>query len=399
MMLIDCSKSLGNGFYKVKDGALNFIERLYNASEGKGNINLGIIGFSTIKETKVFPMKPLTAENYYGIGGMREFINKTLWETYDGTALYYSMDKAVEIIEGYYAGLSESDKKNFAKAIMITFTDGLDQTSRNLDKDILTADAYYEYAKNFDGKMIGNNVQLCSILRGVRGVDIRTDAQKDKLVRVANELSGHCDSSIEAFKMLDGISQLYEEYNRIADNLIKQWQNLACWAPNSYAGPVAWTFRNVEKPKQLPPLPPKKKNKWFVGFNVGLGQAYVDDYYKHHHYPYQGVAFGGGLDVAFPIGKRINFGAYVSGGYEAAGDEPILEAGPLLLINFNNGGSIYLGGGYTDLFHDGDGYNLRFGYKFKNGLYLFGDFVRAQDDRTYGEKKTKIWFVNIGKSF
>lgn len=391
MMLIDCSSSLGADFKTVKSGALNFIDRLYRASEGKGNINLGIIGFSTIGETQVFPMKPLTYENYKGEDGMKDFIDNTLYKTYEGTALYYSMDKAVDMIEDFYSKLSNTDKRNFANAVMVTFTDGLDQTSRNLEKKFLTTDAYYNYAKTLNGKAIGNNVQLCSILRGVLGKDITTTAQEDKLKRIGNELSGGCSDMIEGFRLLDNVSQMYDEFDRIADNLITQWQNLRCYAPNSFEGRVAWTFRNAEKPKPLvveKPREPKKEGNTIIGINVGVGVSK-----ENHDLDY--VALTGGFDFAFPISQRINLGAYVSGGFEFAGYGALVEAGPLMLINFDKGGSVYLGGGYAHAFPYYGGADFRLGYRFKNGLYLFGDFISM----SWLDSSLSIKMFNIGYSF
>lgn len=392
MLLIDCSSSLGADFKTVKSGALNFINRLFVASNGKGNIVLGIIGFSTIGETQVFPMRPLNYSNYMGKDGMKDFIENTLDRTYPGTALYYSMDKAVEMIEEYYVGLSGNERKDFANALMITFTDGLDQTSRNLEKGIRTTDAYYNEVKRLNGKSIGNNVYLCSIMRGVRGVDITTDAQEDKLRRIGAELTGGCNDKIEGFRLLDNVSQMYDEFDRIADNLITQWQNLRCYAPNSYEGKVAWTFRNAEKPKPRiveKPREPKKRGDFFFGINVGAGLA------KHYDSDWgwtgQYLALTGGLDLAFPITHRISLGAFVSGGFDFTFYDALLEAGPLMLINLDKGGSIYLGAGYSHEFEYYGGGDLRLGYKFKNGLYLFGDFIRTSE--------YSIQMINIGYSF
>ncbi len=391
MLLIDCSSSLGADFKTVKSGALNFINRLFVASNGKGNIVLGIIGFSTIGETQVFPMRPLNYSNYMGKDGMKDFIENTLDRTYPGTALYYSMDKAVEMIEEYYVGLSGNERKDFANALMITFTDGLDQTSRNLEKGIRTTDAYYNEVKRLNGKSIGNNVYLCSIMRGVRGVDITTDAQEDKLRRIGAELTGGCNDKIKGFELLANVSQMYGEFDKIADNLITQWQNLRCYAPNSYEGKVAWTFRNAEKPKPRiveKPREPKKEGNTIIGINVGVGVSK-----KNHDMDY--VALTGGFDFAFPISQRINLGAYVSGGFEFAGYGALVEAGPLMLINFDKGGSVYLGGGYAHEFPYYGGADFRLGYRFKNGLYLFGDFISM----SWLDSSLSIKMFNIGYSF
>lgn len=355
IMLIDCSNSLGNDFSKVKNSALNFVNRLYKASDGRGNINLGIIGFSSIGETKFFDMKPLTKESY---NDMEYFIKYTLSHTYDGTALYYSMDKAVDMIEEYYDELG--DKSIFAKAEMFIFTDGLDQTSNNRGKDIITTDEYLDYVKHLKGKMIGN-VRLSSHMRGVKGVDIKTDGQLAKFERLGREL-------VDDFKLLADVSMLDAEFENYAKDLINQWQNLYCYAPNSYKGKVAWTFRNTKKPTPVPtppPTPTPNPNKTFFGLNVGIGGS---DFYN-----YSGMAFSAGLDLAFPAGPKANIGFYLAAGFELADEFLFANAGILGLYNFNHGGSILLGGGTTYMFEDEFGSNIRIGYKFKNNLYLFID--------------------------
>lgn len=358
VMLIDCSNSLGNDFSKVKNSALNFINRLYKASAGRGNINLGIIGFSSIGETKFFEIRPLTENTYNDI---EYFIKYTLSQTHDGTALFFSMDKAVDMIEEYYEGLD--DKKAFAKAEMFIFTDGLDQTSNNRAKNIITTDEYLEYVKGLKGKMIGN-VRLCSHLRGVRGVDIKTEGQLLKFERLGREI-------VDDFKLLANVSALDAEFEDYAKDLINQWQNLYCYAPNSYKGRVAWTFRNTEKPKPLiieKHEEPKQKGKLFCGINAGIGISYYSYYYS-----YTSIAFSGGLDIAFQVKEHSGFGFYGSVGFENAGESVFVNGGLLGLVGFNNGGALYLGGGYTYAFRHDGGADFRVGYKFKNGLYLFSE--------------------------
>lgn len=386
MLVLDCSSSLQSDFRFVQDAAKTFIKSMLDAS-GKGNVKIGIVAFSKISETEFFPIMSLTNDSYYD---MCRFINSR--NVQNGTALYYAMDKAIDAMDAY-CNTSIPSNEPLSSAMMVTFTDGLDQTSRDEERGIKTADAYYiELQRKMKNKRF-NGVPLQSKMRGVRGVDIATEAQLGKFSQIGNSLAD--------FKLLNNVSELGQEFQYIAKSLIDEWAVLNCFVPNSFEGRVAWTYPSnkkvvVEKPKE-----PRKKGNVFFGINVGVGLSDYSTYYysyyydSYHYYEDQNVALNGGFDLAFPIGKRINLGAYVSGGYEFAGEAPILEAGPLLLINFNKGGSIYLGGGYTCLFYNGNGYNTRLGYKFRNGLYLFGDFIQASNYDDY----TIISLINIGYSF
>ena len=401
MLVLDCSSSIGDDFMAVQEAAKAFIESLYDASNGAGNIKLGIVSFSKINETQMFNIRSLTPDSY---NDMTRFINRL--STQNGTALYYAMDKSVELMEDY-CKKSIPSTEPLSAVIMVTFTDGLDQTSRNPDKDILTADEYYDEVVGKYGikmqKLSIDGVSLQHEIRGVKGNDIITEAQLGKFRRTGESLGN--------FKLLNNYSELGAEFADIAQKLIDQWRVLNLYVPNSFSGRVAWTYPSrkqvvVEKPKE--PKAPKQKGNFFFGINVGVGRSHYHyfsyDYnsYYDQEYDDHSVALTGGFDLAFPIGKRINFGAYVSGGYEFAGYHAILEVGPLMLINFDKGSSIYLGGGFTTLFDEDNGFNLRLGYKFRNGLYLFGDYISVSDYYDYSYywyDWCRIWLINIGYSF
>lgn len=397
MLVLDCSSSIGDDFVSVQEAAKAFIQSLYDASNGAGNIKLGIVSFSKINETQVFNIRPLTPDSY---NDMTRFINRL--STQNGTALYYAMDKSVELMEDY-CKKSISPTEPLSAAIMVTFTDGLDQTSRNPDKDILTADEYYDevlskYGTKMQQESI-NGVSLQHEIRGVQGNDIITEAQLGKFRRTGQSLGN--------FKLLNNYSELGAEFADIAQNLIDQWRVLNLYVPNSFSGRVAWTYPSrkqvVNEDSKESEEELKEKGKVFFGINAGVGLSdhVYDDYWQYHHN--QKVAFTGGFDLAFPIGKGINLGVFASYGYESAGKSGILEVGPLMLINFNRGGSIYLGGGYS-YSKNGNGANVRLGYKFINGLYLFGDYFRVnkynyQAYNKYLYINTNIWLINIGYSF
>lgn len=386
MVLIDCSRSLGDEWSVAKESAVNFIDLMYNISRGRGNIKIGIIGFSTIGATKTFEMQPLNERTKEQ---MRSFIRYDLKQE-DGTALFYAMDNAVEMMEEYCRrNINPSD---LAVTSMAIFTDGLDQISRNLDKNILTTDEYRNYVKQLKDRKIGTTT-MYSTMFGLKGIDITTEAQWQKFRRIGEEQT-------DKFVELKDIYQLDKAFSDFAKDLTDAWQNLKCYAPNSYRGRVAWTFRNtgkqmvVEKPKE-----PRKRGRWFVGLNAGLGFNNVYFAYPGHVNEDNGFAFSGGFDIAFPIGQAANLGVFVSGGYESASEGFLFDAGPLLLFNLRNGSSLYFGGGVATRAFDDFGTDWRAGFKFKNGLYLFGEVFSIPDISTYHEWILTGFLFHVGYSF
>lgn len=395
MLVLDCSSSLQSDFSFVQEAAKAFIKSMLDAS-GKGNVKIGIVCFSKVSETELFPITSLTNDSYYD---MCRFINSR--NVQNGTALYYAMDKAIDVMESY-CNSSIPANEPLSAAMMVTFTDGLDQTSRDEEKGIYTADDYYiELQRKMKNKRL-TGVPLQSKMRGVRGVDIATDAQLGKFSQIGNSLAD--------FKLLNNVSELGQEFQYIAKSLIDEWAVLNCFVPNSFKGRVAWTYPSrkqvvLEKPKE-----PRKRGRWFFGLNAGLGLELKNLYrydLKHGdvYYDYDlGFAFSGGFDIAFPIGKAVNLGLFTSIGYETASSSLLFDAGPLLLINFRNSSSLYFGGGMCTWDFDMFGTDWRAGFKFKNGLYLFGEiFFRSNsfepsDNWKYEEILSGFLF-HVGYSF
>ena len=389
MLVLDCSSSLSNDFSVVQQAAKEFIKSLLDASNA-GNIKIGIVGFSKVSETKFFPITRLTNDSYYQMCG---FINSR--EVQNGTALYYAMDKAIDAMEEYCAVSIPSDEP-LSSAMLVTFTDGLDQTSRDENKGIYTADDYYtELQRKMNNKRI-NGVPLQSKMRGVRGVDIATDAQLGKFSQIGNSLAD--------FRLLSNMSELGQEFKSIAEGLINEWRVLNCYVPNSFKGRVAWTYPSrkpvvVERPQE--PKEPREKGRFFFGINLGGGMSsfsgakyyeyeYYNNYWDEYHWDIERqdiedtyLTGSIGVDLAFPIGRVVNLGLFASVGYNGTYyDNFTFDGGPLVLINFKSAGSLYAGAGISyqtpfsaSYYHpDLYGADFRLGYVFKNGLYLFGEF-------------------------
>ena len=159
----------------------------------------------------------------------------------------------------------------------------------------------------------------------------------------------------------------------------------------------------------------KEGGNTFFGINAGLGLSY-----KFIHSPgfneynlgfTNGLAFSGGMDLAFPLGKKVNLGIFASLGYEMAQQDVIfgsggqtaknsfmISTGPLLLIKFNEGkaGALYLGPGYA-LVQNNSGIDLRLGYKFRKSLYLFGEVFVVDGWNGFGTGVGEL--VHLGFTF
>lgn len=404
MLVLDCSSSLQSDFSFVQEAAKAFIKSMLDAS-GKGNVKIGIVCFSKVSETELFPITSLTNDSYYD---MCRFINSR--NVQNGTALYYAMDKAIDVMESY-CNSSIPANEPLSAAMMVTFTDGLDQTSRDEEKGIYTADDYYiELQRKMKNKRL-TGVPLQSKMRGVRGVDIATDAQLGKFSQIGNSLAD--------FKLLNNVSELGQEFQYIAKSLIDEWAVLNCFVPNSFKGRVAWTYPSrkqivVEKPKE-----PRKKGKLMFGVNggVGFGKLNGIDYTSHGDIIVNSTYYTGtlGFDFAFPISQKISLGLFTSFGYDYGKDYHdyiTIDAGPLLFVNFTRGGSLYFGAGVHVGFDlDGGSYGTwannslgggaRIGYRFKKGLCVFleKNYYNAQNYYLSADIKGNNTIFHIGYFF
>lgn len=231
LLLIDCSTSLGADFDLVKENAKYFINLLTQAS-GKGNLKVGIIGFSTVKDTRIFDITSLSESTNVR---MQTFIDGL--ELSNGTALYYSMDKAMGMLQ-QYMDVNHIRKEDYADSYIVTFTDGVDQTSQHTEKNLFTADDYYEYLKTQLSSVQILDRPVNTYIVGVKGRDIVTEKMAAKFDRVLSGISPE-------YKTIAQVSQLREEFQRIVSELTRQWSTLKCYVPKGFKGMVGWTFANA----------------------------------------------------------------------------------------------------------------------------------------------------------
>lgn len=352
-LVLDCSKSLGDdNFEKLKNSATKFINILYNASSD-GSIRIGIIGFNTMGNTDkmVRDIEPL---NKSSRDAMIQFIQGLTM--YNNTALYYAMRKGADQITDYVNNMNATDADKFDYACMVSFTDGYDNHSMDAQLGVPQKgleNPYFQYVRdNVVNRQIGN-VNIKSYVIAIRGNDV---AEDNKLYKaVFDGLSS--DSPF----LLDDFNQLEKQFEDMAQELIKRWQNLTCYVPSAHQGKVRWTLGNdfsggdPEPVKQQESAEPKEKRSFttgnkFFGVNAGL-----DFECTPHFYPF---GLGIGFDFALPV-KQAAIGGMFNLKYDFLGPTHF-AFGPLFVL-----------GDYESKygFMLGAGMDMRFSTAKRGGMY------------------------------
>ena len=343
MLILDCSTSLGEvNFAKLQSAAVKFIDILYNASPN-GSVRLGIIGFNTMSNTDkmVLGIQPLTATTK---SSMIQFIHGLT--LYNNTSLYYAMHKGSDLIGDYVSSMSADDREKYDYACMVSFTDGYDNHSS--DERIGIPDKgldnpYFQYVRdNVVDKLIGGK-ELKSYVIAIKGNDV---AEDNKLYQTVFK-----GLASENPFLLEDFNQLESQFENMAKELMKRWQNVTCYVPAAYRGKIRWTLGNgTEAPKTEPvretkpaPAPePKaigrtKKNFW------GVNGAVLFEYASAMK-PIFYTGLGAGFDFAVPKGKNA-IGGMISLKYCFGGPTHVM-AGPLFLFgDYENDPTFMLGTG------------------------------------------------------
>lgn len=367
MLIIDCSESLINDFGKVKDATLKFLEQMSKASKN-GNLHIGIIGFSSMPDTKVFEMQPLTEATYQQ---MKKFVNNL--GTYKGTALFYAWDKAVEQTQRYIdSGAMSNYDKTTVSSHYITFTDGIDQTSQDINRrpnPIVTADDYYEYIIKAT-KM--QSFKYESDVVFVKGVDITNNTLQKKFENKLMQLA--VPSNKNHFEVLESVDRLKDKFNEIAKRLTDSWKTLDCYVAPARHGHVCWTFGKVEKVvKKEKPAPESDCYKHLlvagIGFDFGFGRdVYVgfdlDLMYAYQVKPKFGIGLYNGFGFLFYCGVHSRY--YYS---------PSFAFQDRIGLTFTGGDIcekkvIFVGGLGADVGTFMNGVDLRAGFVTRKGFYM-----------------------------
>ena len=204
------------------------------------------------------------------------------------TALYYAMHKGLDAIEEHVSLAKNAYSNfNFNGAFLVTFTDGLDNASRDPKIGVPANgenNPYYKYVKNIISTKQIQNKYVNSYMVALQGQDVsdintftiplKKLASNDNQFFLAKH--GQFDAVQEAFK-------------RIASNLVQQWIDLNCYINPAFNGKCRWVLRCNDEPEPEPeptPAPkvtskPYKKSFGIVAGNLlGLSYKYVSPYKK-----------------------------------------------------------------------------------------------------------------------
>lgn len=403
MLVLDCSTSLGEGnFEKLKNSATKFINILYNASPD-GSIRLGIMGFNTMgnADKMVREIEPLTATSR---DEMTRFIQGLTM--YNNTALYYAMRKGADMITNYVNELKGDDVDKFDYSCIVSFTDGYDNHSMDPSLGVPEKgleNPYFQYVRD---NVVNRNIKgssLKSYVIAIKGTDVSEDNKLYKEV-----FQGI--SSEEPF-LLDDFSQLEAQFEKMAQELIKRWQNLTCYVPSAHQGKVRWTLGNdftaVEtksEPVQEEEVKVvKSSNKAFIGINAGLDFEVAAKFFAgpsigfDFAIPKSKYAIGGLISADYclrgPV--RIDFGPqFIFGDYWNA-KAFILGAG--LDLRCNTAKRAKKVDGYEFFNTDGQrgdsfgaGAMLRLGLSIPKNLYFFADFAIGGHHSNYYPNETTL---------
>lgn len=342
MLVLDCSKSLGDdNFAKLKNSATKFINILYNASSD-GSIRLGIIGFNTMgnADRMTRQIEPLTASSR---DEMIRFIqDMTL---YNNTALYYAMHKGSDMISNYVENLSSVESEKFDYACMVSFTDGYDNHSMDANIGVPQEgldNPYYQYVRDHVVNRTIANSNLKSYVIAIKGNDVSED---NKLYKAVFD-----GLSSEDPILLSDFSELENQFENMAQELIKRWQNLTCYVPSAHQGKVRWTIGDYtekvvrEEPKEEKveaktveaPMYPGLLRKNFIGVDGCLDMEFTSTFYI-------GLGLGFDFAVPFPRNDKVAMGGFATLKYCIAGPTHV-GAGPMLLIgDYENKSAFMLG--------------------------------------------------------
>lgn len=345
MLVIDKSSSLKGDFPKVQEAAIEFVNQLYTASREKGvTFRVGVIAFSTVKFTETRKITTLNATNYNEI---LSFIRGLKME--NGTALYYSLDKALDMLEKDTRENIKADE--YRESRIYAFTDGLDQASIDDSKGITSPTQYYETIRM---KMKGPQRRLImnmprKIVRSTM-VTVRGDDMTEKQIQLFDERAEHiCDN----VRKLDDMTKLVTEFKELAADLVNSNFMLYCYIPEGADGLVGWTFRDEKAVKD------RKPGKFCMGVSAEIGNCYE----YSGEYPFVGA----NVDMTFPLSKSFSLGFSAAAGYDSYGLGG--HGGILSKFTFENKSALLIGAGAITQQSNLDHY-IKVGWKFKSPWYV-----------------------------
>jgi hypothetical protein len=130
-----------------------------NIDSSKAGIYLGIIGFNNKLNPKNISLLENNTKSEF-----QSFISSMLME--DGTALYYAVDNSIDRL------LTANLRNDVIDVSIVTFTDGLDNVSIDLNNKYNSRDAYRDALRTRISTVKINNLPITAYSIGMRGPDV-----------------------------------------------------------------------------------------------------------------------------------------------------------------------------------------------------------------------------------
>ena len=362
MLVLDYSSSMKNNISELQSTAVKFINDVSKVS--RGNIHVGIIAFSgmDLARNQYFPITPISRENSYDF---ERFIRTS--QKGKETALYYSMDNALKMIDNYVSKKGMSQKE-FNGAYMITFTDGLDNASIN-DKISVTMHRgrRNEYLSYLSGKLSGSSRKTVlgqpveNFAIGYTGSEEFTSED----IAFFRDVLQQTTPDEDHFKLASQFEEVEAFFEYILSNLIKRWENLNMYIGEAQYGKVRWVLNCGEISRPTPPIDKPvrmTRSPWFgVSAEIGAFPGLIAESGVS-----EGLIAGANIDVAFSLNKTIAVGGR-AGFFYSDGFGFLL--GPEVKITFPKNNAVIAGIGGGMMAHSGAFY-VRAGYKMKKPLFF-----------------------------
>lgn len=406
MLVLDFSYSMKDNIELMKSGAIDFIRTISNAS--KGNIHVGIIAFSGMKSAKeqLFAIRPITNDNKYQF---ENFINNA--KKGKETALYFSMDEAINMMEVYVNTHSFSENK-FDGTYMITFSDGFDNASVNDNiSPSMPRGRKNPYLKYLSKLLTVGPEQKFILNKPVENWGIGFTGSEDftqEDLAFFDEVLMQLTLDKNHFKTSNNMDEIKNFFGDFARNLTERWENLNLYIGESQYGKVRWVLQcESPEPKPLPrpePRPePKPKPEVYTRspwFGISAEFGYCSDFLYGLNFD---MAFS--LNESFAVGARLGvisgskkteeeyyyYGYYGYGYSESSTSQSIgFLLGPEIKITYPENNALLVSCG-PGLVNDNFSYFCRFGYKTKKSFFITAEGLSDGDNFGGG--------IGIGWSF
>lgn len=163
---------------------------------------MGIIGFND-----EITRKPISLLNEYSKGEFTSFVNEL--EMGNATLLYYAVDQAISSMK------AQTFPENLSNAILLTFTDGLDQGSLAMKPEYRTSKGYADHLSSLisDTKIHGHSLEAYAI--GLKSEDVYDD---EMFMYNLQSLA----SKDENISPVNNIDELKQKLTELFENLNKQ---------------------------------------------------------------------------------------------------------------------------------------------------------------------------------